>query len=172
MFLSSSSILFQNLPDDKILFTPFFESPMKKSFLSFICLLVITFSHAQESEVSLILGQREASNQALRAFDEELNATFSTSDAFVTTGAGTLIAGKEALSAYLKSQKGPKMYWIRTPDEVIVNSKTMLAWETGTWKGYHEDSDKPVVGGRYSAQWTKASGTWLIRSQLFVTLEN
>lgn len=171
MFLSSSSILFQNLPDKKILFNPFFESPMKTSFLSFICLLVITFCFAQDSDVSKILAQREASNQALRAFDQELNATFSTSDAFITTGAGTLIAGKEALSTYLKSQKGPKMYWIRTPDEVIVNPKTKLAWETGTWKGYYEDSDKPVVGGKYSAQWTKASGIWLIRSQLFVTLE-
>lgn len=156
----------------KILFTPFSESPMKTILLSFIGVLVITFCFAQDSDVSQILAQREASNQALRAFDEDLNATFSTADAFITTGAGTLIAGKEALSTYLKSQKGPKMYWIRTPDEVLVNPKTMLAWETGTWKGYYEDSDKPVVGGKYSAQWTKVSGTWLIRSQLFVTLEN
>jgi hypothetical protein len=145
---------------------------MKTSFLSFVCLLVITFSHAQESEVSLILGQREASNKALRNFDHELNATFSTDDQFITTGAGTLISGKEAQAAYINSLQGPKIYWIRTPDEVIVNPKTKLAWETGTWKGYHEDSDKPVVGGKYSAQWTKASGIWLIRSQLFVTLEN
>jgi len=64
------------------------------------------------------------------------------------------------------------MFWIRTPDEVIVNPITNLAWEMGTWKGYHEDSEQAVVGGKYSAQWTKASGTWLIQSQLFVTLEN
>jgi len=126
---------------------------------------------AQNQDIQEILSQREASNQALRAFDEDLNATFSTDDAFITTGAGYLIAGKEALSTYLKSQKGPKMYWIRTPDEVIVNHKTQLAWETGTWKGYYENSESPVVSGKYSAQWTKSSGTWLIRSQLFVTLE-
>ena len=126
---------------------------------------------AQNQDIQEILSQREASNQALRAFDEDLNATFSTDDAFITTGAGCLIAGKEALSTYLKSQKGSKMYWIRTPDEVLVNSKTQLAWETGTWKGYYEDSEQAVVGGKYSAQWTKASGVWLIQSQLFVTLE-
>ncbi len=125
---------------------------------------------AQNQDIQEILSQREASNQALRAFDEELNATFSTDDAFITTGAGTLLAGKEALSTYLKSQKGPKMYWIRTPDEVLVNSKTQLAWETGTWKGY-SDAAEAIVGGKYSAQWTKASGVWLIQSQLFVTLE-
>jgi hypothetical protein len=129
-------------------------------------------SFVQISDVDQILAQREASNQALRDFDEDMNATFSTEDALITTGAGTLIAGKDALSSYLKSQKGPRLYWIRTPDEVLVNSKTKLAWETGTWKGYVEGSDEAVVGGKYSAQWTKASGIWLIHSQLFVTLEN
>ncbi|MCL6257676.1 nuclear transport factor 2 family protein [Aquiflexum sp. TKW24L] len=145
---------------------------MKKTLLSLIGLLLVTFSFAQEAEVAQILAQREASTQALQAFDADLNATYSTEDAFITTGLGVLISGKEEQEIYLKSLKGPRMYWIRTPDEVIVNSKTMLAWETGTWKGYHENSEEPVVKGKYSAQWTKASGNWLIRSQLFVTLEN
>lgn len=145
---------------------------MKKTLLSLIGLLVVTFSFAQEAEVSQILAQREASNQALRAFDDELNASFSTEDALITTGAGTLISGKNELMKYIQESTGPRMYWIRTPDEVLVNPKTMLAWETGTWKGYVEGSDEAVVGGKYSAQWTKASGTWLIQSQLFVTLEN
>jgi ketosteroid isomerase-like protein len=144
---------------------------MKKTILSLIGLLLVTFSFAQEDEVAQILAKRNASNQAIRNFDHELNATFSTEDAFITTGLGVLISGKEEQEIYLKSLKGPRMYWIRTPDEVIVNPKTSLAWETGTWKGYYEDSDKPVVGGKYSAQWTKASGSWLIHSQLFVTLD-
>ena len=145
---------------------------IRKMLLSLIGLLVITFSYAQEAEVSQILAQREASNQALRVFDEELNASFSTEDALITTGAGTLISGKKELIKYIQESTGPRMYWIRTPDEVLVNPKTMLAWETGTWKGYVEGSDEAVVGGKYSAQWTKKSGTWLIQSQLFVTLEN
>jgi ketosteroid isomerase-like protein len=145
---------------------------IRKMLLSLIGLLVITFSYAQEAEVSQILAQREASNQALRAFDDELNASFSTEDALITTGAGTLISGKKELIKYIQESTGPRMYWIRTPDEVLVNPKTMLAWETGTWKGYVEGSDEAVVGGKYSAQWTKASGIWLIQSQLFVALEN
>lgn len=129
-------------------------------------------AQAQELDKQEILSQRKASNEALRNFNEELNATFSTEDAFITTGAGTLLAGKDELKQYLASAIGEKMYWIRTPDEVLVNSKTNLAWETGTWKGYRESTgEKAVVGGKYSAMWTKASGTWLIKSQLFVTLE-
>ncbi|NVJ85101.1 MAG: nuclear transport factor 2 family protein [Algoriphagus sp.] len=135
----------------------------------FLCFL-FHFSFAQESEKSQILAQRAKSNAALRAFDEPLNATFLTDDVLITTGAGTLISGKEALMGYIQEASGPRMYWVRTPDEIIVNPETQLAWESGTWKGYFEDSDDPVVGGNYAAQWTKKSGTWLIQSQLFVTL--
>jgi ketosteroid isomerase-like protein len=145
---------------------------IRKTLLSLIGLLIVTFSFAQEAEVSQILAQREASNQALRVFDDELNASFSTEDALITTGAGTLISGKKELIKYIQESTDPRMYWIRTPDEVLINHKTQLAWETGTWKGYYEDSEQVIVGGKYAAQWTKASGTWLIRSQLFVTLEN
>lgn len=145
---------------------------MKNTLLLLFGFFILSFSYGQDYEIAQILSQRDASNKALRNFDHELNATFSTDDLFITTGAGTLISGKEAQAAYINSLQGPKIYWVRTPDEVLVNPKTLLAWETGTWKGYYENSEEPVVGGKYSAQWTKASGTWLIRSQLFVTLEN
>jgi ketosteroid isomerase-like protein len=130
----------------------------------------IVYGQKTDQDIAEIRAQRNASNAALRQFDEQLNATFSSDDALITTGAGTLLAGKEALSTYLKSQKGKKMYWVRTPAEIRVNPETKLAWESGTWKGFHEDSTIPVLGGKYSAQWTKKSGIWLIQSQLFVTL--
>lgn len=130
----------------------------------------VSFSNAQESEILLIKKQREASNQALRNFDEELNSTFLTDEILISTGAGTLISGKEQLIAYIKNAIGPRMYWIRTPDEIIVNPETKLAWEKGTWKGFIEGSEEADVGGNYAAQWTKKSGIWLIQSQLFVTL--
>lgn len=131
-----------------------------------------SFSQTKKSEADEILSQRKASNEALRNFDEELNNTFMTDDALITTGAGTLISGKRELQAYIQKMSGPRMYWVRTPDEVLVNPETQLAWETGTWKGYQEGSAESIVGGKYSAQWTKKSGTWLIHSQLFVTLPN
>ncbi|TDQ17008.1 uncharacterized protein DUF4440 [Algoriphagus boseongensis] len=129
-----------------------------------------SFTQTQDPEVTAILAQRQASNKALRNFDEELNDTFMTDDVLITTGAGMLISGKAALANYVPPVSGSRMYWIRTPDEVIVNPETQLAWETGTWKGYVEGSENPVVGGKYSAQWTKKSGLWLIQSQLFVAL--
>lgn len=147
---------------------------IQSSFFFLIGLMLANSALAQTTnpEIETILAQRKASNEALRNFDEELNNTFMTDDILITTGAGTLLSGKVELMEYIKNAKGPKMYWIRTPDEVIVNPTTKLAWEMGTWKGYEEGSPDPVVGGKYSAQWTKKSGTWLMQSQLFVTLEN
>lgn len=86
--------------------------------------LFLNNSFGQNDDREQILSQRELSNHALRAFDEELNATFSTDDALITTGAGTLISGKKELMKYIQESSGARMYWIRTPDEVLVNSKT------------------------------------------------
>lgn len=143
----------------------------KKIFtLIFLLTISLGIALAREDDVQLIKKQREASNRALREFDEELNSTFLTDDILISTGAGTLISGKENLKAYIQNASGPKMYWVRTPDEIIVNPETKLAWEKGTWKGFIEGSEEAVVGGNYAAQWTKKFRKWLIQSQLFVTL--
>jgi hypothetical protein len=46
-----------------------------------------------------------------------------------------------------------------------------LAFEEGTWTGHVGSAFGPtVIGGRYSAQWVKRGGRWLIRSEVFVAL--
>ena len=45
------------------------------------------------------------------------------------------------------------------------------AFETGAWEGHQGTLAGPVViGGRYSTQWVKRDGRWLIRSEVFVAL--
>jgi hypothetical protein len=142
---------------------------MKGLFL--VGLFLITSSLlAQTVKVKLIKAKREASNAALKAFDKELNNTLMTDDVLITTGAGILLSGKAELMAYVKNTSGRRMYWVRTLDEFLVNSLSQLAWEKGSWEGFYEDSTESIVGGNYAAQWTKKSGTWLMQSQLFVTL--
>ena len=90
----------------------------------------------------------------------------------LTTGNGTLLTGKEAFRIYKTEQSDSKMYWIRTAIDIEVNMERELAWETETWKGYDpKQGGNSVHAGKYSAMWTKESGVWLIKSQLFVTLE-
>jgi ketosteroid isomerase-like protein len=133
--------------------------------------LGVTALSAQEAEAR-IRSLRAASNQALKAYDYPKVLSFLTDDVLTTTGAGTLLCGKKDLQAYIEQAPDSKMYWVRTPSVVSVNAAAGLAWETGTWKGYDPAAgEKPVVGGNYSAMWTRASGDWKIKSQLFVSLE-
>lgn len=139
-------------------------------FFSLQSLSILT-SYAQ-SEQEQILKLRLGSNQALKAFDHEELLQFLTEDVQITTGNGTLIQGKSSLRAYLKKSVGSQVYFIRTSTEVEVNTQRGLAWETGTWKGYDlSKRQQAVVGGKYAAQWTKESGEWLIKSELFVMLD-
>jgi len=141
--------------------------------LMIMMLLFISVSTVSgQNDEEQILNIRKNSNAALRAYNIELVLSFLTEDVLITTGNGTLLAGKEALRKYIIDAGVSKMYWIRTPDEIVVNESKELAWENGMWKGYDpEKGTKSIIGGKYSAMWTKETGKWLIKSQLFVTLE-
>ena len=81
---------------------------MRSLILIFGFVLFWGATFAQDEE--LIRGQREASNQALRNFDEELNNTFHTDNILITTGAGTLISGKKELMEYIKNAKAALLF--------------------------------------------------------------
>lgn len=135
-------------------------------------LFVTTTGLRAQTDKELILAARKASNAALKDYQHETVLSFLTDDALTTTGNGTLLSGRESLRNYIRDAGPSKMYWIRSTDEIVVNDERKLAWESGKWKGYNPElGDHPIVGGRYTAMWTMASGRWLIKSQLFVTLE-
>ena len=143
-----------------------------------LCLLIIaslttiTLSAQTQSDKDEILRLRNAYNAALKNFDDDLSFTFLTDDVQSTISNGTLLQGKENLREYLRKLSGPKMYWVRTPNEIDVNRELGLAWEAGIWKGYTVESGKnSVSGGKYSAMWIKVNNSWKIKSQLFVKLE-
>jgi ketosteroid isomerase-like protein len=139
--------------------------------LFFLAVLLAAPLSAQDDEAR-IRSLRAASNQALREYDHQKVLSFLTDDILTTTGAGTLLSGKKALEAYIAGDPDSKMYWVRTPSAISVNNALGLAWETGAWKGFDPGiKETAVVGGNYSAMWTRESGQWKIKSQLFVTLE-
>ena len=145
-------------------------SIVKFAFL--ILFLVPAVKVVAQDNQQQILQTRQASNKALRSYDHERVLSYLTDDVLTTTGNGTLLAGKEALRTYIHDFGDSKMYWIRTTESIVINAATGLAWESGTWKGYDpEKGQDPVVGGNYAAMWTKASGQWLTKSELFVALK-
>ena len=137
-----------------------------------LCLLMappILHSQTDKEQIAAI---RHASNSALKSYDHKKVLSYLTDDVLTTTGNGSLLCGKNELEAYILRGGKSKMYWIRRSKEITVNADRGLAWETGIWKGYNpEKSEKPVINGNYSAMWTKESGGWKIKSQLFVTLD-
>lgn len=147
---------------------------MKKTqyiLLALLCITIFTSGLYAQTEKEQILAIRNLSNTALKAYDNDKVLSYLTDDALTTTGNGTLLCGKKELEKYIQEGRPSKMYWIRNSEEIIVNQKRGLAWETGTWNGYDPDNGADaIVNGRYSAMWTKASGVWKIKSQLFVTL--
>ncbi|MBL8309181.1 MAG: nuclear transport factor 2 family protein [Burkholderiales bacterium] len=55
---------------------------------------------------------------------------------------------------------------------VNVSSNWPLAYEEGRWSGHVGRADsKPILSGKYAAQWVKRDGQWIIRSEVFVALD-
>jgi ketosteroid isomerase-like protein len=144
----------------------------KYIFFAFLFILFFSsklFSQTDKEQISAI---RNASNSALKSYDNEEVLSYLTDDVLTTTGNGTLLCGKEELEKYILNGGESRMYWIRDTKEIIVYSKRGLAWESGIWNGYNpQKSDKSIINGNYSAMWTKESGIWKIKSQLFVTID-
>lgn len=139
---------------------------------SVLCILTFTSNLFSQSDKEQILEIRNASNLALKLYDNTQVLTYLTNDVFTTTGNGTLLSGKEALKQYILDGGDSKMYWVRKTKEIIVNEQNGLAWENGIWNGFDpEKDDNSIVQGNYSAMWTKESGEWKIKSQLFVALD-
>ena len=68
--------------------------------------------------------------------------------------------------------KLPDLTYVRTPTSITPSSTLPLAAEHGTWVGRWTEAGKVVeLRGDYLAMWRQTAGMWLIRSELFVTLE-
>ena len=137
-----------------------------------LLILIFTSESFSQTDKEQIIAIRNSSNLALKSYDIAQVLSYLTNEVLTTTGSGVLLSGKKALEKYILDGGESKMYWIRTPKEIIVNDKIKLAWEDGNWKGYDpEKGSNSIVSGNYSAMWTKESGEWKIKSQLFVALE-
>ena len=136
-----------------------------------LSILFFTSELFSQTDKEQIVSIRKASNSALKSYANKEVLSYLTDDVLTTTGNGTLLCGKAELEEYILAGGESKMYWIRDTKDIIINVKSGLAWETGVWNGFDpEKGVDSIVHGNYSAMWTKASGKWRIKSQLFVTL--
>ncbi len=115
---------------------------------------------------------RRAQNDAMATGDVERAATFWTADVTIRRALGTGVSGMEAYKAIVQRAPIPDtaLVYQRSATEVNVSERWPLAFETGTWSARVDGKGAEVIGGRYSAQWVKREGRWLIRSEVFVAL--
>ena len=141
---------------------------------AFLSLLIAAPVWAQSGDdVSLIREARSRSNDAIAAHDvgailAEVDSAFQ-----VTAGSGRFIQGRAEMGEAFAGQfaEFTDTRYLRTAESVEVSDSGLLGFETGSWIGSWTTSRGPLrTGGRYSASWSKATGSWKIRSELFVTL--
>jgi len=127
---------------------------------------------APAGDAADIRAARRAQNDAMATGDVERAATFWTADVTIRRALGTGVSGMEAYKAIVQRAPIPDtaLVYQRTTTDVDVSAHWPLAFETGTWSARVGGKGDDVIGGRYSAQWVKRDGRWLIRSEVFVAL--
>ncbi|MFL6514243.1 MAG: DUF4440 domain-containing protein [Chthoniobacterales bacterium] len=127
----------------------------------------------QTPEEETIKARRAQQNAAIAANKIDEIASFWTDDVTICRGLGAQVQGKAGYRKLLEegASAADKIVYERQPKAVEVSAHWPLAFETGTWIGHAGDVNGPgVINGKYSAQWVKRDGTWLIRSEVFVAL--
>ena len=146
---------------------------MKKNLLALICLLLyvpnlLAQISSTEKQVQVIKKLRETSNKAIAAHDLAGIAQFWRDDFVQVRGNASFLKGKEEILAGWKKlfNENQTVKYVRTPSQIIISNNDTLAWETGVWKAFNSYSK----GGKYSAMWRKTNNSWLLQSELFVSL--
>ena len=124
----------------------------------------------QSREAAAVRAARAAQNNAIAARDLDRAATYWTDDVVIRSGLGRIVPGRSSYRAAMAADT--ETVFRREPDRVDVsdNERWPLAFESGTWTGRSARTGRPLIRGRYAAQWIKRDGRWLIRAEVFVAL--
>ena len=134
-----------------------------------LLVVVAAVAAAAPTDRDAIRAARTAQNGAIASGDLDRAESFWTEDVTVRRALGQPMSGRAEVRKAFEPPM-PLVYQ-RLTKGVEVSLKWPLAFETGTWEGHQATLAGPVViGGRYSAQWVKRDGHWLIRSEVFVAL--
>jgi ketosteroid isomerase-like protein len=146
---------------------------MPGPFSLIVGVLVVLVMTAAPADQTAIRAARTAQNAAIAAGDLDRVAAFWTEDVTVRRALGQALSGRAAARQALEpaAASASRLIYQRFTKDVDVSAQWPLAFETGTWEGRLGTVTGPVViAGRFSAQWVKRGGQWLIRSEVFTAL--
>jgi len=140
----------------------------------FVFLLILSFHPAfsqntHSNDIATIKANRDASNNAIAKHDVNGIAKFWMDDFVQVIGCGVYQTGKDSIAASWKDlfDNNPDIAYTRTPEEVTISDNDTMAWERGKWIAVHSYSK----GGSYAAMWIRRNGNWMLKAELFVSLE-
>ena len=126
------------------------------------------------NDVDMVSQARHEQNVAIAAGNIEAASLFWTEDVTLRGGLGSCISGRDAYRALFDSPRNENsLIYVREPDLIEISRDWPLAFESGTWVAKRGSLEGPIaITGRYAAQWVKCDGHWLIRSEVFVALQD
>jgi len=134
-------------------------------------------SHALATDhpASVVRAQRAESNAAIKAHDApRLRKVFDHDYHGIQGTSGALDSGGEATAKSYADEEFKDSSFVtyrRTPTSILVASSGKRIAESGHWEGVWKKSDGTMrKTGVYLAMWIPSAGTWLLKSEAFVTL--
>jgi len=145
---------------------------MHRLLLIILAVLALQLSRAQanaKQDEATIRITRDESNKAIARHDVDGLVKSMAPDFTCTLGRAVTITGRDATYTSWKQlfATNAQVRYERIPSQMTISKNDTLAWETGIWKAEHSYS----AGGNYSAMWCKRNGVWMIRAELFVSME-
>ncbi len=127
---------------------------------------------AQASDEIAVRTARTLQTKALADNNLERVVSYWSPDITIRRALGQAVTGVEAARKVLEpSGSGPIIVYQREAVSVEASPNWPLAYEEGRWSAHVGSVAAPaILSGRYSAQWVKRDGKWLIRSEVFVAL--
>lgn len=139
-----------------------------------IFLFILSFHQAfaqnmHDNDILAIKANRAASNKAIAEHDVNGIAKYWLDDFVQVIGRGSYQTGKDSIAASWKNlfNNNPQVAFTRNPGEIVISDNDTMAWESGKWIGVHTYSK----GGNYSAMWIKRNNNWMLKAELFVSLQ-
>jgi ketosteroid isomerase-like protein len=117
-----------------------------------------------------IRARRRLTNKLIAAHDAARLKPFLAPDIKLIAGDGGLITGAQGVvEAFAGQFLDPDFItYVREPERIDLDQAGRRAAEAGRWTARYRSGE---MAGTYLASWRKATGQWVIESELYITLE-
>ena len=146
------------------------------AFLGLLALSANAQSNNTAADEATIRESRRLQTQALAKNDLDTVAKYWDPAITIRRALGHPVDGAQAARKLLEPSPNQNpattILYQREATSVTVSTNWPLAFEEGRWSGHVGSvGSKPILAGKYAAQWVKREGTWLIRSEVFVAID-